>query len=38
MPFVKAQKNGLQHHCRMQDLWIACQAIQYGFSLLTLNK
>lgn len=35
---AQIRKNGLQHHYRVQDLWIASQAIQHGFSLLTLNK
>lgn len=35
---AQIRKNGLQHHYRVQDLWIASQAIQHGFSLLTHNK
>ncbi len=29
---------GKDHHYRVQDLWIASQAIQNGFTLLTKNK
>jgi predicted nucleic acid-binding protein len=29
---------GLQHHYRVQDLWIASQAIQHGMVLLTYNE
>lgn len=35
---AQIRKNGMQHHYRVQDLWIASQAIQHGFSLLTHNK
>lgn len=31
-------KKGRHHGYRVQDLWIASQAIQYGFSLLTQNR
>jgi len=27
-----------QHRYRVQDLWIASQAVQYGFGLLTRNR
>ena len=33
---MKAQ--GLQHRYRVQDLWIASQAIQHGITLLTYNE
>jgi predicted nucleic acid-binding protein len=29
---------GRQHRYRVQDLWIASQAVQYGFGLLTRNR
>lgn len=29
---------GLQHRHRVQDLWIASQAIQHGWTLLTYNE
>ena len=29
---------GLQHRHRVQDLWIASQAIQHGLTLLTYNE
>jgi predicted nucleic acid-binding protein len=29
---------GLQHRHRVQDLWLASQAIQHGFTLLTFNE
>jgi len=34
--YIKASGRG--HRYRVQDLWLASQAIQYGFSLLTRNK
>ena len=33
---IKASGRG--HRYRVQDLWLASQAIQYGFCLLTRNK
>ena len=33
---IKASGRG--HRYRVQDLWLASQAIQYGFRLLTRNK
>lgn len=35
---AQIQKNGRQHHYRVQDLWLASQAIQHGFKLLTHNR
>jgi predicted nucleic acid-binding protein len=29
---------GRQHRYRVQDLWIASQAVQHGFGLLTRNR
>lgn len=30
--------NGRSHRYRVQDLWLASQAIQHGFGFLTLNR
>jgi len=30
--------NGRSHRYRIQDLWLASQAVQHGFRLLTRNK
>ena len=35
---AQIKKNGLQHHYRVQDLWLASQAIQHGYRLLTHNS
>lgn len=35
---AQIQKNGRQHHFRVQDLWLASQAIQHGFKFLTHNR
>lgn len=35
---AQIQKNGRQHHYRVQDLWLASQAIQHGFKFLTHNR
>lgn len=35
---VRLKKNGLDHCCRVQDLWLASQAIQHGFFFLTHNR
>ena len=29
---------GLGYRYRVQDLWLACQAIQYGYRFLTRNS
>lgn len=34
----RLKKNGLDHKYRVQDLWLASQAIQYGFRFLTHNR
>jgi predicted nucleic acid-binding protein len=34
---AQLKASGLQHQYRVQDLWIASQAIQHGFTLLTYN-
>jgi len=34
--YIKASKRGYRY--RVQDLWLASQAIQYGFRLLKQNK
>lgn len=35
---AQMRKKGRHHTYRVQDLWIASQAIQHGFRLLTHNK
>jgi len=35
---AKLKTQGRGHAFRVQDLWIACQAIQHGLRLLTLNR
>lgn len=35
---AQIKKNGAQHHYRVQDLWLASQAIQHGFRFLTHNR
>jgi predicted nucleic acid-binding protein len=35
---AQIRKNGSQHHYRVQDLWLASQAIQHGFRFLTHNR
>lgn len=34
---AQIRKNGSQHHYRVQDLWLASQAIQHGYRFLTQN-
>jgi len=35
---AQMKASGLQHRHRVQDLWIASQAIQHGLTLLTYNE
>jgi len=35
---AQMKATGLQYRHRVQDLWIASQAIQHGFTLLTYNE
>lgn len=35
---AQIKKNGRQHIHRVQDLWLASQAIQHGFRFLTHNR
>ncbi len=35
---AQIRKNGSQHHYRVQDLWLASQAIQHGYRFLTHNR
>lgn len=35
---AQIKKNGSRHHYRVQDLWLASQAIQHGYRLLTHNR
>lgn len=35
---AQIKKNGSQHLYRVQDLWLASQAIQHGFRFLTHNR
>ncbi|NTV15323.1 MAG: type II toxin-antitoxin system VapC family toxin [Desulfobulbaceae bacterium] len=35
---AQIKKNGAQHHHRVQDLWLASQAIQYSCRFLTHNR
>ena len=35
---AQIQKSSKQHHYRVQDLWLASQAIQHGFKFLTHNR
>jgi predicted nucleic acid-binding protein len=35
---AQLKASGLQHQYRVQDLWIASQAIQHGLTLLTYNE
>lgn len=35
---AQIKKNGRQHVYRVQDLWLASQAIQHGFRFLTHNR
>lgn len=35
---AQIMKNGSQHQYRVQDLWLASQAIQHGYRLLTHNR
>ncbi len=35
---AQVQKSGAQHRHRVQDLWLASQAIQYGYHFLTHNR
>ena len=35
---AQLKKNGKQHQHRVQDLWLASQAVQHGFSFLTRNE
>lgn len=35
---AQIRKNGHQQHHRVQDLWLASQAIQHGYFLLTHNR
>ena len=35
---AQMKSSGLQHRHRVQDLWIASQAIQHGLTLLTYNE
>ena len=35
---AQIRKNGSQHHYRVQDLWLASQAIQHGYRFLTRNR
>jgi len=35
---AQINKNGSQHHYRVQDLWLASQAIQHGYRFLTHNR
>jgi predicted nucleic acid-binding protein len=35
---AQIRKTGLQHNHRVQDLWLASQAIQHGYRFLTHNR
>ena len=35
---AQIKTNGRSHRYRIQDLWLASQAIQHGFRFLTLNR
>ncbi|OGQ99402.1 MAG: hypothetical protein A2521_12625 [Deltaproteobacteria bacterium RIFOXYD12_FULL_57_12] len=35
---AQLSRNGISHRYRMQDLWLASQAVQHGFRLLTRNR
>ena len=35
---AQIRKNGSQHHYRVQDLWLASQAIQHGYRFLTHTR
>ena len=35
---AQLMKKGIQYNYRVQDLWLASQAIQYGLTLLTYNQ
>ncbi len=35
---IQIKKSGSQHHYRVQDLWLASQAVQHGFRFLTHNR
>ncbi|MDA8166078.1 MAG: type II toxin-antitoxin system VapC family toxin [Desulfobacteraceae bacterium] len=35
---AQVKANGRSHRYRVQDLWLASQAVQHGFRLLTRNK
>ena len=35
---AQLKKKGIQFHYRVQDLWLASQAIQHGLTLLTYNR
>ena len=35
---AQIRKTGSQHNHRVQDLWLASQAIQYGYRFLTHNR
>lgn len=35
---AQIRKNGSQHRYRVQDLWLASQAIQHGYRFLTHNR
>jgi len=35
---AQIKKSGAQHHHRVQDLWLASQAIQHGYRFLTHNR
>jgi len=35
---AQIKKSGSQHHHRLQDLWLASQAIQHGYRFLTHNR
>ncbi|MFZ3114683.1 MAG: type II toxin-antitoxin system VapC family toxin [Syntrophales bacterium] len=35
---AQLKRNGSQHRYRVQDLWLASQAIQHGYRFLTCNR
>lgn len=35
---AQIKKSGARHHHRVQDLWLASQAIQHGYRFLTHNR